>query len=124
VARAANRRVRFLCRTEVLFCSQVKLHAFATEPAASAGGKLRRLGEFLQFQKVYVEATGCRFFARWHGELYVIDRDEGEAGHGFIIDRRRVMPDLQPERAFAAPRSPSQGNGSHCPPFTGESASV
>jgi hypothetical protein len=79
-------RVSLAGRTNILLDSQMKLHATALKPAATALGKICRLGDFNHAQQVTIETARHFFFANGHGELHVIDNGEGMAGHSGIQD--------------------------------------
>jgi len=70
-----------LCRTKILFHSQMNLNLSALEPASAALGELLRLRQLSHAQQVKIETPG-RFLPTWrHGELNVIDSGDEDFIH-------------------------------------------
>src|SRR5271155_2582615 len=51
IVTAPQRRMRLLCRSEIIFHSKMDLHITALKPASAAFRKLRRLGQLLHPQQ-------------------------------------------------------------------------
>lgn len=85
---AAQRRMSFLRRAEILLDSKMNLHGSALKPAAAAFRQLRRLGDFRHAQHATKERTRNRLLPGRHGELHVVN---GEELRGLRRDRHACV---------------------------------
>ena len=64
--------------TKARFAAQVQLDVGASEPAATAGGHRRRLGDPIQPEYTRVESLRFSLAAHGHCELNVVDSNDVE----------------------------------------------
>lgn len=72
--------MRFLRGPELGFDAQMQLEVARLEPHAAAPGEIFGLGHFGEAEQTRVEVAGLVFFAGRHGELHVIEREDGKSG--------------------------------------------
>jgi len=77
--------VRFLCRAKIILYSQMNSNLATLEPASTALGEFPRFGNLRHAEQVAIEAAGCNFPARRHGELDVIDGSKRDTNHVRVL---------------------------------------
>lgn len=78
--------MRLAGRLEGLFHAEMQLSIAEGEPDAAAPGEVLGLGDFRQSQKGTIELPRERFGAARHGDLHMVEPDDG---HGLTASRLR-----------------------------------
>src|SRR6185369_14325215 len=90
-------------RAKVRLHAEVDLHRAALEPGAAALGQLRRLRDLGDTEEPRVERASLVLPSGGHGELDMIDSDNGHAG-GYALKLRKRCPG-RPQSRMRPPSS-------------------
>jgi hypothetical protein len=78
-------RMSLVSWMKIFLDAKMKLLIAEREPDAAADREVRRLYQFFQPQQGTVEGAGLRFAAARHGELQMIEPDDGAHAHTLCI---------------------------------------